>query len=297
MNPTVSICIPTYNGEAYLAEALDSALAQTYPNLEIVVSDDASTDTTLEIVEKYQDKTSIPIHVFHHEPNGIGANWNNCIKQAQGEYIKFLFQDDVLEPTCVERMVGILDSQKVGLVGCKREFIMSFENESSELQEWMETFGDLQKSIRYYKRNNENAMVLNKRLFKSPMFLKSPLNKIGEPSVILFKRSLIEKTGGYREDFKQILDYEFYYRVLKNKGNIAIYKKALVNFRLHENQATNINKKNGFSDYVLMDKLLYKKYFWLLNRKDKINLLKKYNVLFKILLSIKRKIKLKLYTL
>src|SRR5690606_39790596 len=64
---------------------------------------------------------------------------------------------------------------------------------SSELQEWMETFGDLQKSIRYYKRNNENAMVLNKRLFKSPMFLKSPLNKIGEPSTFMFRKSRSEE--------------------------------------------------------------------------------------------------------
>ncbi|WP_417881916.1 glycosyltransferase family 2 protein [Xanthomarina gelatinilytica] len=269
-----SICIPTYNGEAYLAEALDSALAQTYTNIEIVVSDDASTDSTLDIVARYQDKTSIPIHVFHHEPNGIGANWNNCIKQAQGEYIKFLFQDDVLEPTCVERMVGILDSQKVGLVGCKREFIMSFENESSELQEWMETFGDLQKSIRYYKRNNENAMVLNKRLFKSPMFLKSPLNKIGEPSTFMFRKSMVDEVGWFREDLKQVLDYEFCYRVLKRQ-EIVIIKEPLCKFRLHAEQTTQKNKGNDGNDYRIYYELIKRDYFWYLGSEKQLSILRK----------------------
>src|SRR5690606_24488463 len=88
--PLVSICIPTYNGAAYIAEALESAIHQTYPHLEIVVSDDASTDATLAIVERFKSKTHIPVSVYHHVPKGIGANWNHCVKQANGAYIKFL---------------------------------------------------------------------------------------------------------------------------------------------------------------------------------------------------------------
>ena len=84
----VSICIPTYNGEAYLAEALQSAIAQTYRPLEIIVSDDASKDRTLDIVKEFQTKTDIPFYVYHHQPAGIGANWNNCVSHANGEYIK-----------------------------------------------------------------------------------------------------------------------------------------------------------------------------------------------------------------
>ena len=72
---------------------MNSAISQTYPNLEIIVSDDASIDSTLEIVTSYRDKTEIPIHIYNHQPSSIGANWNNCIKKANGVYMKFLFQD------------------------------------------------------------------------------------------------------------------------------------------------------------------------------------------------------------
>ena len=61
MRQLVSICIPTYNGAAYILEAMDSAIIQTYPNLEIIVSDDASKDETLHIIEGYKAKTKIPI--------------------------------------------------------------------------------------------------------------------------------------------------------------------------------------------------------------------------------------------
>ena len=103
--PLVSICIPIYNGEAFLAEALASVKTQTYPNLEVVVSDDRSSDASLALVEKFQQEVDLPVRIFTHEPQGIGANWNHCVAKAKGQYIKFLFQDDVLLPTCVEQMV------------------------------------------------------------------------------------------------------------------------------------------------------------------------------------------------
>ena len=107
MIPLVSICIPTYNGAKFIKEAMDSAIAQTYANLEIIVSDDASKDGTLSIIESYKNKTLIPIHIYNHNPEGIGANWNHSVSKAQGDYIKFLFQDDILEPTCIERMMQL----------------------------------------------------------------------------------------------------------------------------------------------------------------------------------------------
>ena len=66
-HPLVSICIPTYNGSAYIAEAMQSAIVQSYPHLEIVVSDDASTDATLAIIDTFRAKTSIPIHIHPHQ--------------------------------------------------------------------------------------------------------------------------------------------------------------------------------------------------------------------------------------
>lgn len=90
MSPLVSICIPTFNGAAFIEEAMESALSQTYSNLEIVVSDDHSSDETITKIESFRNQTKIPIFIYHHEPHGIGANWNYCVSKAHGDYIKFL---------------------------------------------------------------------------------------------------------------------------------------------------------------------------------------------------------------
>src|SRR5690606_510544 len=119
-------------------------LKQTYNHIEVIVSDDASTDNTLGIVEKFKDSVDFPVTVISHKPNGIGANWNNSIKHAKGEYIKFLFQDDVLLPTCISEMVPIFQENKnVELVACKRDFIVE-TIASNKVKEWIEKYKDLQ---------------------------------------------------------------------------------------------------------------------------------------------------------
>lgn len=284
--PLVSICIPTYNGTQFIAEAMDSALTQTYSNLEIVVSDDASIDNTLKIIEGYKEKTTIPISIFLHEPKGIGANWNHCMQHAKGVYIKFLFQDDVLLLNCVEEMVKVLDKDpSIGLVACKREFIVepSFLNE--ETKKWMTIYGDLQQTLNLPLKNG--ICLLDSKLFKSDEFFKSPLNKVGEPSTILFRKSLLKKIGYFREDLNQVLDYEFCYRVLK-KQKIAIVNKNLVKFRLHNMQATVKNKDNDIynADHKIFERIILDQYFWYLNRNMQKVLLRKYNRLVSIFYNI-----------
>jgi len=287
--PLVSICIPTYNGARFIAETMDSALLQTYANLEIVVSDDASKDDTLLIIEAYKTKTDIPIYIHHHKPDGIGANWNHTIKKANGKYIKFLFQDDVLAPNCIENMVCVMEANaKVGLVASKRDFLIedSFMNE--EIKLWIEKYDDLQTTLNLPVGNA--IVIITKALFNSIEFLKSPRNKIGEPSVVLFKKELISELGYFDENFKQILDYEYWYRILKHY-DITILNEKLVSFRLHSNQATNVNKNQEISDYKLYDKLLYDEYLRLLHPEVKKKLLRKYSMKYKMYIRIKNKIK------
>jgi len=286
--PLVSICIPTYNGAQFIVEAMESAINQTYPNLEIIVSDDVSNDATLKIIEAYKEKTDIPIHIFHHEPNGIGANWNNCIKHAKGEYIKLLFQDDVLLPSCIQEMVHVLENDKsIGLVASKRTFIIENDYHTTATKEWVAIYGDLQKELHLPLING--VRILDKKLFKSHLFLKSPLNKVGEPPVTLFRSKLVKEIGYFKEDLKQILDYEFYYRVLK-KYKIAILEKELVQFRLHPQQATNVNSGNDENEDVKYDYIIYKEYFWYVPWRLQQAMLRKYNVFIKFIMKIYNKI-------
>lgn len=288
-NPLVSICIPTYNGAQFIAEAMDSAIAQTYPNLEIVVSDDDSKDTTLDIIETYKTKTNIPIHIHHHQPRGIGTNWNNCIKKSKGLYIKFLFQDDVLLPRCIDTMVRVLENKNyVGLVACKREFIVDSAYLTDDIKLWIEKYKDLQEHLNL--KVVDGLYLLDKTIFKSKVFFNSPRNKVGEPTLVLFRKNLVNKVGYFREDLKQVLDYEFYNRILK-KHKIAIIDEVLVKFRLHPQQATAINKGTEQLDYQKFDRIMYNQFFWYLNYNDQRYFLNKFNPVMRNWLKVITKLK------
>ncbi|MDN3595042.1 glycosyltransferase family 2 protein [Zunongwangia endophytica] len=261
MSCLVSICIPTYNGGVYLQEALDSILQQNFRDFEIIISDDQSKDETLKIANKFKEAVDFPVKIYNHNPNGIGANWNNCLEKAKGKYIKFLFQDDILYSTCISDMTKFLEDNKdISLVASKRDFIVE-SNLNKDLKKWIQTYGNLQCQF----KNLSQTLVLDKKVFRSDFFLQSPLNKIGEPSVVMFRNDILKKVGYFREDLKQILDYEFYYRILK-KQQIAILNKKLVAFRIHDDQATNINRSSKINDYKIYNEILYKEYFWLLNK-------------------------------
>jgi glycosyltransferase involved in cell wall biosynthesis len=107
--PRVSIGLPVYNGENYLAEALDSLLAQTYRDFEIIVSDNASTDNTRVICKDYADRD--PRIQYHRSETNKGAAWNfnNTFGLASGEYFKWAAHDDLVLPTFIEQCVAYLD--------------------------------------------------------------------------------------------------------------------------------------------------------------------------------------------
>ncbi|MCX2837490.1 glycosyltransferase [Salinimicrobium sp. MT39] len=264
MKVMVSICIPTYNGEQFIKETLNSIKSQSYTNFEVVVSDDNSTDNTLEVVRKFAEEVDFPIYIFHHRPKGIGANWNNSIRRANGKYIKFLFQDDLLEPNCLNEMVSIFGfNNEIGLVVSKRKFLVEKSMKTERTNKWIERHADLQAHLHLPSRR---INILNRNFFSSPQFYTSPFNKIGEPSVVMFPKSVFEEVGEFDERLEQILDYEYWYRILK-KHEIAIIDESLVKFRIHDQQATNVNRNRQILDYLLYPKILYQNYFWLLHPK------------------------------
>jgi glycosyltransferase involved in cell wall biosynthesis len=110
--PTVSICIPTYNRMDYLKETLDSVVAQTYKDYEIVIVDDGSTDGTEDMIKNLD----YPIRYCWQENRGDAAARNRLIELAQGEYISFIDSDDVLLPDAIERMVDAIKAESDDVV-------------------------------------------------------------------------------------------------------------------------------------------------------------------------------------
>lgn len=269
-NPLVSVCIPTRNGEKFLEEALLSIEDQSYRNIEVVISDDCSKDSTLSLCEKFRDRNKFNVKIYSHKPTGIGANWNNCLKFSNGSYIKFLFQDDILLPGCIEQMVSVLEEKDdIALVACQRNILIDGSGENWQ-KEWIYRYSNLQRNL---KLPEFEFNVLDRRILGHPEFVKDPFNKIGEPTAVLFRRALLDAIGNFREDLHIILDLEFYYRVLKNH-KIAILNKELVKFRLHNDQASKKEVRRHLNEQKIFKKLLFKDYFWAVNLIQKRNLLK-----------------------
>lgn len=116
MNNLVSILIPVYNRENLIEETVQSALSQTYKNIEIIVVDNQSTDKTWEVLQRLASQ-DVRIKIFQNETNiGPVRNWKRCIDEANGEYGKILWSDDLIAPEFLEKTVSYLENEDVGFV-------------------------------------------------------------------------------------------------------------------------------------------------------------------------------------
>lgn len=114
--PLVSVCIPVYNGEKYIAETIQSVLSQTYSRIEVLVQDNASTDGTRDILHELARRYS-QLRIEQNEQNcGMAANWNLVINRAQGDYIMLLSADDLLKETFVASCLDAFAKQKIEAV-------------------------------------------------------------------------------------------------------------------------------------------------------------------------------------
>jgi glycosyltransferase involved in cell wall biosynthesis len=118
--PIVTLGVPVYNGEAFVAEALESLLAQTYRNFEIVISDNASTDRTAAICQEFAARDSRIRYVRQKENRGSVNNFNCLVALARGRYFKWAASDDICCPTYLESVVAVLEAEP-DIVWCHSE--------------------------------------------------------------------------------------------------------------------------------------------------------------------------------
>jgi glycosyltransferase involved in cell wall biosynthesis len=221
--PKVSICIPVYNGERFLQQAVESALRQSYSDFEILIIDNASTDGTVKCAEE-MTSASGKVRLYINDQNiGLVGNLNRCLDLAKGDYIKFLMADDLLQPDCLERMVVPLEShQSVKLVTCGRRIIDALGNKLG---------------TKAYLRDDcivQGGKVITRCLFGG--------NYIGEPSAVMFRKC--DVTGIFREDLPQLSDMDMWFQLLE-LGDLFSIAKPLCAFRTHAAQMTNANVKSG----------------------------------------------------
>ncbi|MEH2168484.1 MAG: glycosyltransferase [Nostoc sp.] len=252
IQPLVSICIPTYNGEHFVAEAINSVLCQTYTNIEVILSDDNSTDRTVEIAKSFKQNSSFDFLILEHSQYGLAQNWNFCISQAKGKYIKFLFQDDLLEPNAIEEMVTLAEEdEEIGLVFSPRRLFTNTHDSVYDSNFLMHHEAkDVHKAWSRLK-----LIQSGQQLLQNSNILDNPINKVGEPSTVLIRKDVFEKVGLFNSEFCQLVDLEMWLRIM-SQYKIGFVDKVLSHFRIHPQQQTRRNA--ALKDAILLD---YKKLF------------------------------------
>jgi len=231
-NPVVSICVPTFNGKEYLAECIRSIRSQSFTDFEVVICDDRSSDGTLELARETAEDD--PRFRFIANPSRLGlvGNWNNCVKEARGEWIKFVFQDDTIAPPCVEALVSACVRHKKLFAFCERDFI--FEGTSAGSERWY-----TRHRHRLLRDYGDNPVISPETAIRIAAGEPSH-NLAGEPTSTLIHRSVFREIGGFDDILIHSCDGEFWCRTMIRYGAVFI-PENLASFRVHGNAATSLN--------------------------------------------------------
>lgn len=210
-NPKVSIIIPVYNGSNYLREAIDSALAQTYKNIEVIVVNDGSNDSgkTDAIAKSYGDS----IRYFYKENGGVATALNLGIKKAEGEYISWLSHDDVYYPYKIKLQIDHLTSGEKNIV-----LYGDFDIIDSESR--------LIGSIK--------VGYINPDYFRYALTTRHPIHGC----TVLIPKRCFEECGFFDESLRTTQDYDMWFR-MGGENRFVHIPENLIKSRAHAEQGTN----------------------------------------------------------
>jgi glycosyltransferase involved in cell wall biosynthesis len=211
--PLVSVAIPLYNNERFIAETIESVLTQSMPDFELLIYDDASTDKSLDIARSYTDRR---IRIVTSEKNlGPEGNWNRAISEVRGTWVKLVCGDDLLYPECLEKQVEVFersDNAGLSLVSCQRTII---DPEGKTLI----------KKVNFIDGGRKEPSDLIRKM------VRMGTNIVGEPVCGLYPSVLLGKTRGYSARIPYTIDLEFWVQLLR-LGDLWMIDEPLCAFRI-----------------------------------------------------------------
>jgi glycosyltransferase involved in cell wall biosynthesis len=158
-SPRVTIGIPVYNGQKYIRFTLDSLVAQTFGDLEIIVTDNCSTDSTPQIVQEFAARDPRVKYIRNEVNLGPARNYNISVAAASGEYFKWNPHDDVCAPTFIEKCVDVLDRDKSVVLAYPRTNVIDSDGKVSYPYEYELELGDPQPHVRFGRIVNVNHKI------------------------------------------------------------------------------------------------------------------------------------------
>ena len=241
-DPLVSIVVITYNSSKYVLETLESAKAQTYDNIELIISDDGSTDETLRIckdwLEKNKERFKYSKLITVSKNTGIPANCNRGVKASIGEWIKIIAGDDLLMNRCIsinyyhaKKTNKALYYSKVHVFG-NYGYLKRITENYNKVSKW---FG------------KKNQIKMKKSYLRYPIMINVP--------TFFIKAEVLKNLGYYDEQFKLLEDQPFLIKLFLNNYEVEFINVTTVKYRHYEssvmNSSSNQFVKNLFDCYMI----------------------------------------------
>ena len=207
-SPLVSICIPCHNAERYVGAALDSALAQTWPNMEIVVVDDGSTDGSGEILAYYERPG---VKILSQVNRGQCAAANLAFRECSGDYIKFFDADDLLSPDFITKQMARLDGRTDAVASA----------------EWGRFYDDDLSGFKQTPQSVWRDMEATDWLVEA----WADARPMMQCALWMIPRQVLERSGGWDESLSLDNDFEFFARVLCQSDEVLFTTGATLYYR------------------------------------------------------------------
>lgn len=267
--PLVSIIIPVYNAEQYLEECADSVVHQTYDNLDIVLVDDGSTDSSPKMCDRYL-RNDERVQVIHKENGGLVSAWMRGVKEAKGEYVVFLDSDDWIDLFMIEDMVKQATGKGKEIV-CAN-YIIEKENQSISVKQSLEPDvydrTKIEKKIFPYLLGKENRVIHYSRCMKliSKELILDNM-QYSDEKLVMGEDASITLPAMWDAEYIVIMEDAFYYHYrfvdasMVHKYNASMYDKVEL---LYETLKRTIQKKDlEEKDKILFLENLKKEYVFL----------------------------------
>jgi glycosyltransferase involved in cell wall biosynthesis len=219
-HPSISVVLPVYNGARHLAESIDSVLAQTFSDFELLIADDGSNDDSPAILSSYLDPR---VRATRNPRNlGLFPNLNRLIEASRAPLIRLWSQDDVMRPECLARHLAFLsDHPSIGMSYCAVDVI--------------DERGVLIEPARY----DSTPDVLTPSIANQIMFFHGSIT--GNIANVMLHRDLIDELGSFREDLQVSGDFEMWVRITRRHA-IGFLREPLIALRRHQHQ---FSRKKG----------------------------------------------------
>lgn len=229
MNPKISIIIPVYNVEQYLPRCIDSILAQTFTNFELILIDDGSTDSSGKICDKYSEKDS-RVKVIHKENGGLSSARNVGLGNAAGKYISFIDSDDYVSSDYLEYLHSLIKKYDADVVSAN--YILTYSNKVNFISRKKEQLIIGKEKILFFylkqdKMNKKNDFPVWIKLYKKELFdgIQFPSGKLYEDNITNFK--IFQKCERYAKSSKIVYAY-FQRRKSITKSKLSQKHLALI---------------------------------------------------------------------